>query len=97
MNTFCQTPHEDTQHVLQCPNITVKIEWDEQLNNLSQWMTENHGKPIMIQQIIGRLRTWQQHAPILPNNAITPLLRHAITHQTRIGWQNLLEGFLTKE
>ena len=94
---FCQTPHEDTQHVLQCPDITVQLEWDKQLNNLSQWMTDNQGEPIMIQQIIGRLRTWQRNEPILPNNATTPLLRHAISHQNRIGWQNLLEGFLTKE
>ena len=51
----------------------------------------------MVQQIIGGLCNWQRDAPLLPNNATTPLLHHTITHQNRIGWKNMIEGFITKQ
>ena len=76
---------ETTLHVLQCTHPTVTLLWDTKLNKLGTWMTENDGDPNLIQQLIGRLRTWQRNAPLLDNNATSTLLRHAITHQNRLG------------
>ena len=88
---------ETTLHVLQCPHPTVTLLWDTELNKLGTWMTENDGDPNLIQQLIGRLLTWQRNAPLLDNNAPSLLLRHAITHQNRLGWHNLIAGFFTRE
>ena len=82
---FCQAHTEDTTHILPCKHQQVQEVWDEQLNLLHQWLTDNDGDPMMIQQIIGRLRSWKRQEPLPQNNAHTFKLRTAITHQNRIG------------
>ena len=94
---FCLSPHEDTRHILQCLHPSACDNWNENMAKIHTWMTNNKGDPDMIQNIVGRLNGWRRGEPAPDDLSTNPILQLAIRHQNRIGWENLLEGFISKE
>ena len=93
----CQQPNENTLHVLKCRDPSSSNLWTEQLTKLKDWITTQNGPPQMGETIYNYLLSWRYDIPPAPvTNINEQLLRHAVIHQTRIGWQSFIEGFMAK-
>jgi hypothetical protein len=94
----CDRIQEDTLHVIVCPAPRAKTVWELSIQALSQWMLDNKTLPPLRTFIIQALRRWKQEQdpPSLPTYD-TFGLHQAIITQTRIGWKNFLDGFISTE
>ena len=54
----CNAPKENTSRVLQCPETSTCIEWDNQLKGLKEWMKKKEISPNVTQIIIINMHTW---------------------------------------
>jgi hypothetical protein len=94
----CEQIQEDTLHLIVCTATRAKAVWELSLQALSQWMLNNKMLPQLGTYIIQALPCWknQQNAPPIPIYDEFGL-HYAITTQTRIGWKNFLDGFISIE
>ena len=94
----CGEGGETTQHVLICQEESASKVWENAVSELNNWMTENNSEPEMQETIIRKISEWRDSTPV---NAIPSImnnhLRQAILDQNSIGWQNLLNGFISNQ
>jgi len=65
--------------------------WIEQVNVLTEWMTEANTHPLLQDTILANLQRWRQGLPLVTPHA-TPKIQQMLESQTLIGWRNLTEG-----
>ena len=91
----CQTPIEDTEHVLLCPHPEATATWDLELGKLHNWLIDHHTDPRIGTLIMDGLRAWRKNIPHR-HGYFSPDLRTALSNQRAIGWDNFLMGRMSK-
>jgi len=86
----CGQP-EDTNHVIRCMGMGATETWSEQVNVLTEWMTEANTHPLLQDTILANLQRWHQGLPPVTTHAI-PKIQQMLESQTLIEWRNLMEG-----
>jgi ribonuclease HI len=82
---FCGQP-ETVEHVYKCQHNTVSEVWERCIWLLEKEMIEYQTDPNIIKQLCSGLRSWQT------NNRMED--GDLIVHQSKIGWNGILEGCL---
>ena len=93
----CGQEDETTQHVLLCRETSSTETWDTALDNLDSWMTDNNSDPEMQEVIINSLKAWRDSSIIFFTEIINQDIRNALDEQEVIGWNNLLNGFISSQ
>jgi len=86
----CGTSLEDKAHITQCQTESVNTLWDEAINELTQWMKVEQTAPHLVQALVDGLQAWRQNSPVVEETL-------ASNKQARIGWDGLLDGWLSLE
>ena len=90
----CGLPDETIQHVIACKDTDATDIWNEQLNDLLQWLQRRGTKPQITNTIIAGLRTWRLDLPSLHMND-----RRwdgiCLQEQNELGWFSFLQGRLS--
>jgi hypothetical protein len=90
----CLSDNETVHHVLQCTHDEAKHIWNQSLENLETWMTNNHGHPELIELIILCLNKWHDQELIpYDYDILEPSLVQAYKQQRRLGWASFIEGY----
>lgn len=92
----CGDGPEDILHVLTCP--AADAHWTSSWSTLvDQWSVKNPSAPGVFDSIKLHLDHWRKSLPA-PDLAFYPAnLRLAILAQSKIGWQNFLDGFVAHQ
>jgi hypothetical protein len=88
--------HDETpEHVWKCQGADANDIWDKSLSSLKSWLQENYTHPEMSAAIIEYLDSWRNDRS--PNLRIFQAwIEPAVSHQSVLGWRNLLEGIPSK-
>jgi len=86
----CGQP-EDTNHVIRCTGAGATEIWTEQMNVLTEWMTEANTHPLLQDTLLANLQRWRQGLPPVTAHA-APRMQQMLESQSLIGWRNLMEG-----
>jgi len=86
----CNISPEDKAHITQCQTNLVNTLWDEAINELTQWLKMEKTAPHLIQALVNGLQEWRHNSP---KSADTPVSQK----QARIGWNGLLDSWLSLE
>ena len=93
----CNSPNEDTQHVIKCQHPVAKELWETELNSTLTWMLASDIEPDIATSIISNLQGWYKNDFPTTSGTNNHLVSQAIRKQTHIGWKSFLEGFWVKE
>jgi hypothetical protein len=86
---------EDAAHVFSCQDPRALKHWQTGVTLLNSWMVDKETAPGLCAAITQNLCCWKQGCP--PNyTVLSTKLRAAMKSQTKIGWNHLLLGRLTK-
>jgi hypothetical protein len=89
----CDLPELHTDHISTCQDPSASAQWKLSLAALKQWMADNKSMPEIQSAIILGLDKWRSSSCIDPH--ITFSVHRAVRHQTKLGWNNLLKGFIS--
>ena len=96
---LCQLCVEDTRHILQCPHHIIKKIRDEELSKLRQRLIQLRTSPplqeFLMTAIINFIGEKPVPQPKLSMDQTDLLLHQAYLSQRKLGWFNLLRGFLS--
>ena len=90
----CGQP-EDTSHIVTCPAPSATLRWRANILSLTRWLRTKHTMPALARLVLYRLTVWRSGSPTLPFTITDPQLAAADLDQATIGWQGLLEGFVS--
>ena len=93
----CNKDNEDVLHVLQCNDIGATALWNQEIEDLSKWLSDNGSDPNLCHIICSSLQSWRNGKPLPSIDNPNPLLRDAIYKQDSIGWKSFLDGFIVRE
>ena len=89
----CGEPEDHRFHVIRCPE--AKQVWDNAIDKLSVWLTTSSTAPDLKTLLISALQQWYRqelfHPPMLSWHPCQEVIRT----QTPIGWQYMIDGFLS--
>jgi len=85
----CGSPNEDTDHILQCPEVESQQLWDSAIQQLRENLRENDTDPSIIEDLSEGIDAWRRNVP--PPPGYTP----AGQAQAYLTWRNLAHGFLS--
>jgi hypothetical protein len=91
----CGHPREDVQHTVTCGEYSATQTWEDSVEELARWMTENDAAPNMKEAIITGLRAWRTNSPMTIQHDGS--IEVAMAQQARIGWYNFLNGFIARQ
>lgn len=93
----CNAGREDTTHVLQCPQPEAVNLWQEEMEKLDTWLTDNKAHPDLQESIILNLQAWHDGTPFPSTKFTNDHLDRAIRKQDSIGWRNFIDGFIPED
>jgi len=88
----CNKQVEDKQHIIRCPTQSARQQWTTSLNKLKQWLRAQGTEPEVRETLLSNLEAWSNDTLPEPSTASTPLR----DEQTKIGWDRLLDGWLSQ-
>jgi hypothetical protein len=91
----CDYEEEDTTHVLLCKGTGTDEIWDKHITEVKNWMEQTDTNPTIQQAIWEGVNTWRQGEPY-PEKENTTGADNSAKRQTKIGWQNMMEGLPAK-
>jgi len=86
----CGSSPEDKVHITLCPADTVNTLWEEAITELTTWMKAEQSDPQLVQALVDGLQAWRQNTPRSEETS-------AASKQEQIGWDGLLNGWLSLE
>jgi hypothetical protein len=87
--------HEDTTHVFRCTGHGASDLWASSLAQLDQHLQKSHTDPDLRHCLLDCIDRWRNQRPIMP--ALYPPRYHTLLRsQANIGWENMLEGVVSK-
>jgi hypothetical protein len=95
----CQCDHENEDHILQCHSAKRKLCRDVWLNEINDYLSQNH-TPMEVKQLITtNLHQWLESISITDtyDELSNPETNKASKQQFNIGWKHFLRGRLTIE
>jgi len=84
----CNASTEDKHHITQCPATLVTTLWEEALTELKQWWKVEQTAPHLAQALVAGLQAWRHNAHDSTKEVVSQ-------KQARIGWNGLLDGWLS--
>ncbi len=88
----CDEVTEDKQHVIRCPAPEARQQWTASLAKLKQWLQAQGTAPMVRDMLLKNLEAWASGSPTESRTQPTPLE----VEQTTIGWDRLLDGWLSQ-
>jgi exonuclease III len=92
---FCNTPDENTEHILLCTHAEVSREWNRQLKIYRNKLKKNGTDYRLRSAIMKELYAWRKQSSPPSIAHMEDSLRHAILDQRDIGWKPFLEGMVS--
>jgi len=86
----CGLPREDKSHITRCQHESATKTWDDALTNLKEWLKTEQTDPQLIELLLTELNAWRNNEP---HSTTSPVAQA----QTTIGWDALLDGWLSLE
>ena len=93
----CHFPSESTDHILKCAAAGATKLWNEEMDQLHEWMLRHDAAPELAKAIINGLHSWRNNHPPDTTTYSLPHLNAAVMTQTQIGWKGFIHGFLATE
>jgi len=87
----CQTPVEDKVHILRCQSESARAQWKLSMKALHQWMKDQGTASEIRHAIMTYLEQWANDSPTPGHSDET-----FTEEQRRIGWDRMLDGWLTR-
>jgi len=84
----CDAIQEDKEHIIRCPQEAAKDTWTEAIKTLEAWLKHEQTDPQLTTLITTGLQAWRTGNPP-PQDSSTA------QQQNRIGWDKVLDGWLT--
>jgi hypothetical protein len=91
----CDCDNETTSHLFVCPQDGARMTWDDGVELLEQWMNDVDTRDEIVECIITTLKA-RDPTVTFASNATHNILE-AAEEQDTIGWQNFLEGKISKQ
>ena len=89
---------ETPTHMLKCPSKSAQILWNKSIEDLTNWLVENHTCPDIARLLIQIINQWRRGDVI---TMITDYefdgIRTIFDKQAKIGWRPLMGGYLTEQ
>jgi len=87
----CNSPLKDKPHIIHCPAPAAADKWNSSLKALKQWLRDQNMSPVLSEALLSGLQSWYSDnpAPTASQHAT-----HLVADQTKIGWANLVNGWL---
>ena len=86
---------ETTTHVYQCKSHQATTQWNESIQQLETWLTDQQTNPKLHTTLIDCLQRWRNKQPIIIHS-YPQSLQATLQAQQQLGWQQLLEGLPTE-
>ncbi len=89
---WCNAETADKQHIIQCPAQGARQQWTISLNKLKQWLWAQGTEPAVRDTLLTNLKAWS-------SSTQTKSSTHSTLwedEQTQIGWDRLLDGWLSQ-
>ena len=93
---YCETPQEDTNHILLCAHTDSIAGWNEALKILFYKLYKIDTCWYVLTTIQHELNAWRHNMEPPDISAYPNQLQSAIQEQRRIGWKRFLEGMISK-
>ncbi len=87
---WCGSETKDKSHILHCLQEAATQQWTKAVTTLTKWMQSEQSNPQLIQAMRTGLQAWHDNTE-LSGDPETP------NHQAHIGWDMLLDGWLSME
>jgi len=87
----CNATVEDKQHVIKCPAPAARQQWTTSMAKLKAWLRAQGTSPEIRDTLLRNLEAWASPSQPEPNTTQTPLE----AAQSKIGWDRLLDGWLS--
>jgi len=84
----CNALQEDKEHITRCPQEAANGTWTEALKTLEAWLKHKQMDPQLTTVLTTRLQAWWTGNP-------PPQDLPTAQQQTRIGWDKVIDGWLT--
>jgi len=84
---WCRNDKEDKTHIIRCKNDDATKKWNENLQTLKNWMTQENSDPQLILSLTQGLQAWQEEEESLKGSL-------AENAQAKLGWNLVLDGWL---
>jgi len=93
---------EDVNHLLQCGSIPAVTNFENQLDSLESFLSNNNTEPTLTVHLVETLRLWRQDkganlAAVYPSSIMNKKVFQAFSDQQKIGWDRFLEGFIASQ
>jgi len=86
----CGVMQEDKAHIIKCPQDSFTTQWEATITNLTKWMKDENSALHLIQALVEGLQAWQSETISLDDLQVS-------TKQPGIGWDGILDGWLSME
>jgi len=86
----CGVMQEDKAHIIKCPQDSFTTQWEATITNLTKWMKDGNSALHLIQALVEGLQAWQSETISLDDLQVS-------TKQSGIGWDGILDGWLSME
>ena len=94
----CGMTTETLMHILTCPSAQSNATWEKSMITFADWLVSARTCPDIRDLLCHALQQWHDRLPVFPlHNYEFDGMLHIYEDQGRIGWQNLLFGFISVE
>ena len=94
----CGAEKEKAEHILLCSESNATNTWNDAVNDLGKWMSENDSDPSIIPIICDSLKAWRNRERLpYPTQDTAQIVIDAMVEQDSIGWYNMTNGFISKK
>jgi len=91
----CGNPQETTKHVTRCSGHGADAVFHEALSKVDKYLQRTDTRPDLHDAILHCLKQWK-HCQRITISHFSPDIQQAMRQQHQIGWQDLIEGLVTK-
>ena len=92
----CLHPDENKHHILLCQHATVSELWTHQLWKYAESLYKYKTSSSTLIAIRRELMHWRCNTPLPDTTSYSPSLKKAIMSQRQLGWEQFLEGLISK-
>ena len=93
----CFHPYEDSDHIVRCTHQEATDIWATEINTIKTWFAQYIGSNSIIEAIITGLNAWRSNWSTNTSTSFPENINNALRQQSKIGWNNLLQGFFATE
>jgi len=93
----CFYPHEDSDHIVRCTHQEATDIWTTEIEKIKIFFPQYIGSSSIIEAIPTGLNAWRSNWCTDTNTSFPENINIALSQQSKIGWNNILQGFFAIE